>query len=113
MTDGSYVIWALGEAGWFEVQPAPHYKAMFQDMLQAVEILYFVTDIYNEPRKRGGGPSASLIYQEYAEDERFACTDTAEAESIFHKHREFLLMCFLKRTHGIGWSNTPLYQTFR
>ena len=113
MTDGSYVLWALGEAGWFEIQPAAHYNAMFDDMLQAVEILYFVTDIYNEPRKRGGGPSFSLICQEYAEDERFACTDTAEAKRIFYKHREFLLMCFLKRTHGIGWSNTPLYQTFR
>lgn len=50
---------------------------------------------------------------QYAEDERFPCNDPAEAERIFQKHRIFLLMCFLKRTHGIGWSNTPLYQTFR
>ncbi|KAF9700366.1 hypothetical protein EKO04_002014 [Ascochyta lentis] len=113
LPDGSFVIWALGEAGWFEIQPATHYKATYDDMLQAVQILYFVTDIYNEPRKRGGGPSASLIYQEYAEDDRFPCTDPAEAERIFHKHRNFLLMSFLKRTNNIGWSNTPLYQTLR
>ena len=64
MTDGTYMIWALGEAGWFELQPAAHYKATYDDMVQALALLYFVTDIYNEPRKRGGGPSASLIYQE-------------------------------------------------
>lgn len=60
----TYKIWALGEAGWFEIQPAAHYRATYDDMLESIQILYFVTDIYNEPRKRGGGPSASLIYQE-------------------------------------------------
>lgn len=64
MTDGEYVIWAQGKAGWFEIQPAPAYRAIYDDMVQAVEILYFVTDIYNEPRKRGHGPSAPLIFQE-------------------------------------------------
>lgn len=67
MDDGTYMIWALGEAGWFEIRPAAHYTAIYNDMIQAVEILFFVTDIYNEPRKRGGGPSASLIYQEVSE----------------------------------------------
>ncbi|UPX15050.1 uncharacterized protein EKO05_0005515 [Ascochyta rabiei] len=113
LPDQTFLIWALGEAGWFEIQPAPQYKAIYDDMLQAVQLLYFVTDIYNEPRKRGGGPGASLIYQEYAEDDRFPCTDPAEAERIFYKHRNFLLMSFLTRTNNIGWSNTPLYQTMR
>lgn len=63
-TDGDMMIWALGGAGWFEIQPSRNYKLIYQDMVQAVEILYFVTDIYNEPRKRGGGPSAELIFQE-------------------------------------------------
>lgn len=66
MTDRTYMIWALGDAGWFEIQPAATYKSLYDDMLQAVEILYFVTDIYNEDpkRKKGGGPGASLIFQE-------------------------------------------------
>lgn len=64
MADRTYAIWALGEAGYFEMQPAAHYKATYDDMVQAVEILYFVTDVYNEPRKKGGGPTANLIYQE-------------------------------------------------
>lgn len=64
MTDGAYVIWAQGRAGWFEIQPAADYRSIFNDMVRAVELLYFVTDIYNEPRKRGGGPSAQLVFQE-------------------------------------------------
>jgi hypothetical protein len=64
MADRTYAIWALGEAGYFEIQPAAQYKVIFDDMVQAVEILYFVTDVYNEPRKKGGGPTANLIYQE-------------------------------------------------
>lgn len=64
MDDGSFVVWALGEAGWFEIHPARHYKAIHDEVMEAVEILYFVTDIYNEPRKKGGGPSPALIYRE-------------------------------------------------
>ena len=50
---------------------------------------------------------------QYAEDPRFPCSSTAEAERIFHRHREFLLMSLLKKINDIGWSNTPLYQTFK
>ncbi|KAF1834727.1 hypothetical protein BDW02DRAFT_639168 [Decorospora gaudefroyi] len=113
MTDGAYVIWAQGKAGWFEIRPTTQYKAIFDDMVQAVELLYFVTDIYSEPRKRGGGPSAQLIFQEYAEEDRFPCSDAATAENIFDQHHVFLMMCFLNRAQAIGWSNTPLYQFFR
>ena len=55
------VLRVLREAGWFEVRPANNYKAIHQDMVEAVELLYFVTEIHNEPRKRGSGPSAQLI----------------------------------------------------
>ncbi|KAG9190964.1 hypothetical protein G6011_09052 [Alternaria panax] len=75
MTDGAYVIWAQGNAGWFEIRPAAHYSPIHDEMVQAVELLYFVTDIYSESRKKSSGPSAELVFQEYAEDERFPCQD--------------------------------------
>jgi hypothetical protein len=76
MTDGEFVIWAQGKAGWFEIRPAPQYKSIYADMVQAVQLLYFVTDIYNEPRKRGGGPSPQLIYQEVSIRGWSACWST-------------------------------------
>lgn len=64
LTNGDVAIWAEGKAGWFEIQPAPHYTEIYNGMKEAVQILYFVTDIYGEPRKRGRGPSPQLIFQE-------------------------------------------------
>ncbi|CBX96731.1 hypothetical protein IAQ61_005406 [Plenodomus lingam] len=113
MNDGTLALWAEGGAGWFQIQPAPQYKAIYDGMICAVQILYFVTDIYKEPRKKGGGPSAQLVFQEYAEDARFPCNNPVVAEAIFEEHHLFLMMCFLNRANGIGWSNTPLYQYFR
>lgn len=64
MTDGAHVIWAQGQAGWFEIQPTATYKNIHGDMVQAVELLYFITDIYSGVRKKAGGPSPQLIFQE-------------------------------------------------
>ncbi|CAN9258465.1 unnamed protein product [Alternaria alternata] len=64
MTDGAYVIWAQGNAGWFEIRPAAQYSQIYNEMVQAVELLYFVTDIYSESRKKSSGPSAELVFQE-------------------------------------------------
>lgn len=112
-TDKTYVIWAQGKAGWFEIRPSTRYEAIFNDMYQAVELLYFITDIYDEPRKKGAGPSAHLVFQEYAEDERFSCTTANDAEQIFNRHHVFLMMCFLNREQGLSWSTTPIYQYLR
>jgi hypothetical protein len=73
LTDGDVAIWAEGKAGWFQLRPAPQYSAIYEDMIQAVQLLYFVTDIYNEPRKRGGGPSPQLIFQEVSSNRCRVC----------------------------------------
>ena len=69
MDDGAYTLWALGEVGWFTiVGPAAHYQSTHDADLQAVELLYFLIDCYTEtPRKKGGGPSASLLYREVSD----------------------------------------------
>ena len=65
MDDGAYTLWALGEAGWFTITgPAAHYQSIYDADIQAVELLYFVTDIYSESRKKSSGPSAELVFQE-------------------------------------------------
>ncbi|KAF1970635.1 hypothetical protein BU23DRAFT_600770 [Bimuria novae-zelandiae CBS 107.79] len=112
-TDGEVAVWAQGEAGHYLIRPARQYQDVYDSMVQAVELLYFLADVYNEPRKRGGGPSAQLVFQEYAEDERFACPDITTAEQLFRQHHQFLMMCFLNRAQDIGWSNTPIYQFFK
>lgn len=70
MGDETYALWALGEAGWFNILgPAAHYQGPYEADIQAVELLYFLIDCYSEtPRKKGGGPSASLLYREVSGD---------------------------------------------
>ncbi|KAF2806571.1 uncharacterized protein BDZ99DRAFT_394147 [Mytilinidion resinicola] len=104
------MIWALGRSGWLEIRPSRVYRDKYQEMVEAIEILYFTADIYSQPRKRGGGPSAELLFQEYAEEPRFQCKSKEEASEIFYSHKSFLMEAMLNRSEGIGWSNTPLYQ---
>ena len=42
------VVWASGEAGWFEIVPAPCYQRMCDEMFQAVRLHYSLLDQYEE-----------------------------------------------------------------
>lgn len=58
-SNGEIIIWAAGEAGWFEVRPARSYKEIFGDMQVSIKLLYFAADLYN-----GGKPSTEMVFQE-------------------------------------------------
>lgn len=42
------VVWASGEAGWFEIRPARRYEATYNQMCQAISLYYAVMDVYDE-----------------------------------------------------------------
>ncbi|QDS77446.1 hypothetical protein FKW77_006836 [Venturia effusa] len=44
--NGDVDFWAAGLAGWHCVKPAESYTAIFQEMIEAVHIFYFVADSY-------------------------------------------------------------------
>jgi hypothetical protein len=64
VNDREIIIWALGSSGWLEIRPSRSYRDTYQDMVEAIEILYFAADIHSEPRKIGRGPSAEFLFQE-------------------------------------------------
>ncbi len=40
------VLWADGKAGWFKIRnPSRTYKAIYNEMVEAVNVLYFTTDL--------------------------------------------------------------------
>lgn len=49
--DGTLDIWAAGQAGWYTVKPSRVYKDIYTDMVQAVQLLYFVADAYKETKR--------------------------------------------------------------
>lgn len=54
-----------------------------------------------------------LTEAQYTEDKRYSCADPDTAALLFSKHHEFLIMSFLTRAQGVGWSNTPICQYFK
>lgn len=50
---GSYALWVAGNAGWFEIEPSRAYRKIYNEMIEAVRIFYFLAD--NGSRGHGKG----------------------------------------------------------
>ncbi len=46
------VVWASGEAGWFEIVPSPCYQRICEKMFQAVRLHYSLLDQYEAALKK-------------------------------------------------------------
>lgn len=43
---GEVSFWAAGKAGWLEIKPVRPYKDIYNDMTEAINILYFAADFF-------------------------------------------------------------------
>ncbi|KAF3483459.1 uncharacterized protein GIQ15_02783 [Arthroderma uncinatum] len=113
--DGGVGVWAAGDAGWFSISPAKGYKPMFNDVVEAVDLLYFLVD-QNKPRKRRGKnwkPTWDFLLDEYTRHTHGACEDVEESLEVFRKHHEFLIRQMVQGREGIDWPNTLVYAHLR
>ena len=67
--DGEMGIWVAGRAGWFSISPARGYKPVFNDIVGAVDLLYFLIDKHQTAQRRRGrrkrwGPSVEYLCEE-------------------------------------------------
>lgn len=53
--EGGVGLWAEGKAGWFLIEPAAEYKSIFVEMVEAIEMLYFLADNSKKSGTRRGG----------------------------------------------------------
>lgn len=44
------VVWVAGNAGWFEVIPAPKYEAMYDTVCEGITLYYHLMDTYKEAK---------------------------------------------------------------
>ncbi|KAI9875870.1 MAG: hypothetical protein M1830_007860 [Pleopsidium flavum] len=112
--DGGVGIWAEGKAGWFAIEPAPEYKIIFDEMVEAIDILYFLVDRYKKTgTKRGHKDLKSTeeqsrsIFKKYVEHSNYIYDDFDDAAEAFYKHREFLIVSMLTGKEGIAWATSP------
>lgn len=110
--EGDVALWAAGQAGWFELKPSRKYKDIFNEMLEAVGVLYFLADMHRDYRVREY-PSVRVVLAQYAEDSKHACADVAAARAVLDKHRTFLLVSMEKKAEGINWKRAPIMKYIR
>jgi hypothetical protein len=103
--NGDVDIWAAGEAGWYQIKPAESYIDLFQSMIEAVNILYFMSDCY-----KGGKFSADELFSKYSKIHHISAQ---QAKDKFYSHGPFLASRMMKGEEGIRWGLTGFYQHLR
>ncbi|RAK71165.1 uncharacterized protein BO72DRAFT_453963 [Aspergillus fijiensis CBS 313.89] len=108
--DGEVGFWVAGRAGWFSISPAKGYKPMFNEVVEAIDLLYFLADRHK--RKRGRrkfeGPSVEYLFEEYVSHTHGICEDADDSAEVFYKHHNFLLSRMLKGEENVQWSTTHI-----
>lgn len=109
--DGEVGIWVAGRAGWFSISPARGYRPMFNDVVEAIDLLYFLADRHQKRRskRRNWKPSLEYLCEEYVSHTHGICEDNDDSAEVFYKHHHFLLTQMLKGEEGVQWVNTDIF----
>lgn len=74
--DGEIGVWVAGSAGWFALSPAKGYRPMFNEAVEAIDLLYFLADRHQRQRrkrKRNWIPSVEYLLEEVGLALSFNC----------------------------------------
>lgn len=107
--EGDVALWAAGSAGWFELKPSRKYREVFQEMLNAVGVLYFLADAHRD-LKRKDFPAADALLASFVQDPRHECASVEDGNDVLRKHRSFLIASMVKGAEGINWKTTPIFR---
>ncbi|TPX13461.1 uncharacterized protein E0L32_006191 [Thyridium curvatum] len=116
------VVWASGEAGWFEIRPARRYEATYNQMCQAISLYYAVMDVYDEIwATKGKGKRRQELAKVKINDVLFkyavSVGDGAVLEEVkdrCRRHAQFLLAHFPKEENTEWhWRDTSFYRWMR
>ncbi|KAM0722358.1 hypothetical protein Q7P37_001799 [Cladosporium fusiforme] len=115
--DGNIGLWAGGKAGWYALKPARGYRSIWNEMVQSVDIFYWIVDAYREERRGSDRKNAQLLpeytveelFDKYAEEVIEDSHGRDEAAQVLYEHKDFLLASMLAGKEGIAWAKNPLY----
>ncbi|KAF7502432.1 hypothetical protein GJ744_005815 [Endocarpon pusillum] len=111
---GKSVIWAGGKAGWYEIVPSTKYTAIYEEIVKAIDLIYFLSDTHQtfasrRPIRGAKVEELLVLYQQHTD---YRVDDNAEAEAIFEKYHSFLIRQMLEGWEGINWARTHLWSYF-
>ena len=80
-------------------------------MVEAIDLLYFLTDRHQKRRMRRKvwNPSVQYLCEEYIHHTHGICEDADDSAEVFYKHHNFLLHRMLKGEEGVGWVETNFF----
>ncbi|GAM35795.1 hypothetical protein TCE0_017f04394 [Talaromyces pinophilus] len=111
--DGEIGVWVAGQAGWFSIVPAKGYKPMFNDMIEAVDLLYFLVDRHRNQRprrkRRGGEVTFEYLCDEYVAHTHGICEDGDDSAEVFYKHASFLISQMIQGREDVQWNETDIF----
>lgn len=111
---GKSVIWAAGKAGWFAIIPSARYAPVYDDIVKAIDLIYFLSDAHQTfaLRRPVRGAKVEELLALYQQHTDYRVDDDAEAEAVLEKHHSFLIRQMLEGWEGINWARTHLWTYF-
>ncbi|KAH7318558.1 hypothetical protein B0I35DRAFT_432383 [Stachybotrys elegans] len=111
------LIWVSGRGGWYEIDPAPEYRPIYDKMCEATTLYYNTIDIYNSigPKKSKKSKTdwkeeLAPIFLQYA----IRIGDGSTFEEVVqrcHDHAPFILTQFLQENEDFfDWKPTHFYK---
>ncbi|KAK8248959.1 hypothetical protein IWZ00DRAFT_312089 [Phyllosticta capitalensis] len=106
--DGEVAIWAAGEAGWYKIKPSRSFRSIFEGMVDAIDVLYYLADVYREGDLDG---SAKGIFNRLAKERPEKYQNARAAKQMIYGHREFLILSMLtgKELDDPPWIYTDIF----
>ncbi|KAI5310087.1 hypothetical protein KEM55_001784 [Ascosphaera atra] len=132
--DGDISFWVAGPPGWFLITPNKAYKHVFDEMVEAVDLFYFLADSLKKSGRRkknpvdmdklfgdvwastyltAGSNESSTNVTQYNKHLGNRYKKAKDAAEIIYKHHEFLLKQMDLGTEGVNWKQTPIYRHLR
>ncbi|KAF9884596.1 hypothetical protein FE257_001418 [Aspergillus nanangensis] len=110
--DGEVGFWVAGQAGWFSISPARGYRNMFNDVVEAIDLLYFLADRHQPKRRkrRNWKPSLEYLCEEYVNHTHGICEDADDSMEVLYKHHTFLISRMLKGEEDVQWTSTAIFE---
>ncbi|KAI5840154.1 hypothetical protein DFP73DRAFT_586938 [Morchella snyderi] len=117
LADGTFTLWALGQCGWYSLQPSRRYAPIFAGAVEKMQLWAFLQDRYLDSYEGAGPPipgTIAEVYADYSRLRRESCPSAKTAKRLFDQHHRFLLfeMC-AAWTDTPMWARTPLFRDWK
>ncbi|KAK0720085.1 hypothetical protein B0H67DRAFT_484222 [Lasiosphaeris hirsuta] len=125
---GELALWVSGEAGWFEIRPAPKYEAMYLEICEAITLYYEALDVYDKyekecarkKRKKQGKSGKGALPQPPTLDDIFLQYAIGAGDGVFRdevevRYRKWapFLVAHFPKEEDVTWEGTTFANWIR